>query len=257
MVEKNELQKREMNLPAAPDFIPEGKKGLEHITTQDMILPRLAIAQALSPEMIKKNEKYIAGLELGDMFNNFTGKIYGSGPLSFSVVKAARPRGVEFIPRDQGGGVRDMNVALDDPRMQWGKEGKKPIATKFYDFVILLHPFESLEDSMLALSFKSTGLKVARRLNSLMLYRNRPIFSGVYSISSIVTENQKGTFGVFEVENAGWVDNKEDYQTFEKIYESLKEQDFEVYGREDQDLEDNNGGEDEKGVDEDGKEIPF
>jgi hypothetical protein len=103
-----------------------------------------------------------------------------------------------------------------------------PAATKFYDFIVLLLPGGAVppdlpvEQRVVALSFKSTGLKIARQLNALMSLRNAPSFLGRYALGSAQERNSKGTYFVFTVANADWV-TKEEFQYAEQLFNSVKD----------------------------------
>lgn len=187
-----------------PDFIEFGdRSGTEHIGKDDLQIPRLALAQLSSPELIEDDAKYIPGLKFGDLFNTLSQEVYGVGPLKFSVVRADPPRYVEFHPLEQGGGIKDPNVHPDDLRTKFGPNGEKPVATKFYDFVVMLH---GPKREFVALSFKSTGLKVAKILNGLIFDRKSPLYAGVYQLMTSTAKNTKGRYAVYQVKNAGWPD---------------------------------------------------
>lgn len=206
-----------------PDFVETGRAGTEHIKNEDMQIPRIVLAQKMSPEVEEGHEREIEGLKAGMMFNGLTHEIYGRGPLQFVILRADPPRYVEFIPRDEGGGVKDPNVPANDPRTQFGKDGGKPVATKFYDYIVVLLPVgnDPLQ-RLMALSFKSTGLKVAKQLNALIKLRNAPIHAGVYTLSSVDTQNALGKFAIFNVANAGWVQDKALYEQLGQMVESVK-----------------------------------
>ena len=99
------------------------------------------------------------------MFNDLSGENYGRGPLKFVVIDAMAPRGIQFAPIDEGGGVIDFDVPLTDPRMQWtfdeAGQKQKPLATKFLDFLVWLPDHQE----MAVLSMKSSQLSVAVQLN--------------------------------------------------------------------------------------------
>jgi hypothetical protein len=191
-------------------------------------MPRIALAQGLSPQIKRGDAKYIEGLQLGDMFDDLTGTNFGVGPLDFTVVRADKPRFVEFYPRSEGGGIKDLNVPAGDPRTEFGPNGEPPAATKFYDFVVMLLPTREL----IALSFKSSGLKIARQLNALMKLRGAASFAGRYTLTSVEEKNSKGEFYNFRVKNSsvvdeaaskkGWV-SKEVYEEAAAIYEAIKD----------------------------------
>jgi hypothetical protein len=208
-----------------PSFIPKGDvTGTEGITKEDITLPRLALAQSLSPELDdSKQGSYIEGLRLGDMFNTLTREVYGKGPLTICVLRAARPRYVEFIPRELGGGIKDPNVPPNDARTQWGPSGERPTATKFYDFVCSLLPMNlgNPMERIIAVSMKSTQLKIARQWNGLIKMRNAPVFAGNYFITCVDESNAKGKYKNYSVRNAGFVNDETEYKLRKGLYEAL------------------------------------
>lgn len=206
---------------AVPDYLKDQQmEGLEHVTEEDVALPRLLITQQGSPQLNPAKPEYMEDLKSGDFFNSLTQQIYGRGPLVFSVLRGDPPRWMEFIPREQGGGIKDRNVPHGDPRTEWQPDGKPPIATKFYDFIIILHQFGG---QLVALSFKSTGLKIARGLNGLMQARMKPIYTGTYSIDAPSTTNAKGSWFIPRVKNVGWVP-QEMVATLKTMSDGLKHQ---------------------------------
>lgn len=223
----DDLQKINANVP---EFLRDKQdiRGREHITSDDIQMPRLAIAQGLSPEIQEGDPKFIEGLKFGQMFNSLTGKIYGKGPIEFYILKGNPPRGVEFNPREEGGGVKDRSVPLDDPRMQWGKDGEKPVATLYYDYLIMLLP----DEEIIGLSMKSTNIKVAKTLNGLIQMRQRAIFAGKYKISSVVQKNAKGTYGTFQISNSGWVEEEDTYEKLSGLFTQFKDQEVQIHDSE-------------------------
>lgn len=241
MATKNALTKaQETGIAERPSFVPQSKAGTEHITREDVQIPRILLAQKMSPEVDDSDAKYIEGLKIGDFFNGLTHTIYGRGPLKFVILRADPPRFVEFIPRSEGGGVRDPNVPAGDPRTQFGPNGEKPLATKFYDYIIMLLPFEGDPlANLVALSFKSTGIKVAKQLNALIQLRNAEVFAGVYSLTSVDTQNSLGKFSIPSVANAGWLDSQELYDQMKTLSETVRGREMVIdrSGDQDDDLE--------------------
>lgn len=202
-----------------PDFIPRSAVGTEHLTRDDIRLPRLALAQGLSHQVQLGDPLFIKGLSVGEMFNDLTQEVYGQGPMEFFIVRADPPRWVEFYPRDEGGGVKDLNVPHGDPRTSFGEDGEKPIATQFYDYIIVLWPSKVL----VALSMKSASLKVARSLNGLVAIRNADLYAGKYTVQAAMEKNAKGTFAQYVVQNAGWVDTPENLKYLKGLFNGLKD----------------------------------
>lgn len=205
---------------AVPEYLQGykgDKTGTDHITKEDMKMPRLNIAQKMSHQVDEDDAAYIADLKFGQLFNDLTGTVY-EAPLYFTVVRADAPRAIEFRPIEEGGGVIDLNVPINDPRTKWHGEDK-PTATVFYDYYIMLldHDYE-----IVALSLKTTNIKVAKRLNSLMKLRFGPPFTQRYVLNVSIEENSKGKYGVFTVNNAGPV-SEEALKLSAGSYENLKD----------------------------------
>ena len=222
---KEELATQNPGALQRPSFLgANDARGTEDITKDDIQMPRLGLAQALSPQIEDGNPQKIDGLEVGMLFNNLSKQVYGKGPISFTVIRSDRPRYIEFIPRQEGGGIRDYDVPANDPRTQFTTDsvtGKSvpPIATKFYDYVIMLLD-EQYNNELVVLSLKSTGLKVARALNGMLKMRNAPSFAGKYTLSTGMDKNAKGRFAVFKVDQAGWVTEAQ-FKLGEAIYNGL------------------------------------
>lgn len=215
---------------AVPEFLKQYVgAGLETMTREDLALPRLAIAQGLSPQLQRAEPSYIADLKSGDMFNTITSQVYGEGPLEFAVIRRDAPRYVEFFPRNDGGGVKDLNVPANDPRTQFtnGPDGQrvKPLATKFYDYIIVMLPSREL----IALSLKSTSLKRAKELNTFITMRpEKVLFLGKYTVRSVQTKNALGTFGTYKFDNAGNVEDLDTLKFLAAQFEAVRDKNLVV-----------------------------
>jgi hypothetical protein len=216
-------------LAPAPDYFKkDDRRGLEHTAQSDVNIPRLALAQALSPQVTDGDPNRIPDLKVGDLFNSVTGQIYGK-EVFVQVLRKMPLRAMEFNPIEDGGGVKDPNVPLDDERLRWGKSGvkkdDKPKATLFRDFIAVVLP----QREIIALSFKSSGLTVAKTLWGLVVMRNRPVFAGRYRISTGV-ELQPKPHQVYKIENADWV-SEADALLGEQMYEAVQNISFEQIER--------------------------
>jgi len=176
---------------AVPDYLKdvEGPKGRENIQREDLTLPRLALAQALSPQVDRGDDNYIEGLSNGDLFNSLTREAYGQGPVPVLIVRVEPVRWMEFDEKDRTL-ILDRNVPVGDPRTKWGEDGTPPRATKFMDF-LALHA-ETAEP--LGLSFKSTSIKAGKDINTFIeIYDSRRI----HLIGSAQKKNEHGTFYIY------------------------------------------------------------
>lgn len=216
---------------ALPDYIKAGDtRGSENITADELKIPRVLLAQALSPQLIEGDGSYIEGLKLGDAFNSVSREIYGKGPFEIIVVRAEPARYIEFYPRNstEGKGVKDFNVAADDPRTKW-QDDQPPRATKFMEFVVLLG--ESLEPAIL--SFKCTNKRTREAARDLATYVKLPLkvegkgqvavpaFARRYSITTTVVRDGDKTYAVPVISIAGLTGGAA-YAAADSFYESIK-----------------------------------
>lgn len=194
--------------------------GTEGITQDEIRLPRLAIAQGLSPQMIPTESTYIKGLTLGDMFNDVTGEIYGSGPL-IVVPLVRHVTRIVFDPKDKKVPL-ERDVPANDPRIgkwTWSTAELKasgvradvpPVVTEFVEFVCLLLNKGKLPEPIMV-SIKTTNKyqrKTAVDWTTYISMRGAAIYRGMYAISSkfekgVSKDGADTNFGVFTVKNAG------------------------------------------------------
>jgi hypothetical protein len=64
------------NLVLDDELLKLGGMGTENVKAKDVVIPRLVILQALSPQLNKKKAEFIEGAEIGDFCNVATGDIY-------------------------------------------------------------------------------------------------------------------------------------------------------------------------------------
>jgi hypothetical protein len=192
-----------------PQAIGEGRAGTEDIRQDEIKLPRLAIAQGLSPQVITGDPKHIPGLALGQMFNDVSETIYGMGPLTVIPVLRHVSR-IEFDPNDKKRPI-DRDVPVGDKRLQWDGDNP-PKATEFVEYVCLLLQ-KGKAPELVVVSIKTTNKEMreaAKLWNTYVQTRGSDIYTGMYRLTSHVIRgtNRKGeqtTYGVFVVKNAGFI----------------------------------------------------
>lgn len=222
-----------------PEYLKDyAGKGVEHLTKNDLLMPRLALAQGLSPQIIPTKAEYIEGLHIGEAFNKVTGKIYGTGPWDIVIVRADPPRWVEFFPREEGGGVKDPNVPFGDARTAWRSDGRKPIASMFYDYIVI---FLEIQEPI-ALSFTRTGIKTAKLLNTLIKLRGEiPLFMGKYNMKSVMVPGKKGEYAAFQITNAGHITDEETLRFLANQFDAFKDKPLVIEREPGDDTEDEDG----------------
>lgn len=219
-----------------PSFIDvTDRTGKDQLGLDEIRLPRLAIAQGLSPQMVEGGSQYIPELRLTEMFNDLTSEIYGRGPLQFIVLRQDIRR-IEFHPDDRNV-VLDLDVPANDPRTQWttNEKGERvpPRATKFVEFIVLLLR-EGSDPEPIVLSIKDTNKfsrKAIERLAGFVKFHPGPVFSAVYSVRTVNEKNDEGTFGVFVIDKVVSKENPKGYVTDQKLFETAKAFEESLRGR--------------------------
>lgn len=245
----------------------EAAAGFEFMGGQDMTLPRLGLAQALSPQLSERDPSYIDGLKTGEFFNTITRENFGKSvavvPLLFYKSR------LRFLPQNEGGGLvcraDDGKFGLGDPGgeclrcplARFGPDGSRPQCMEMFNFASLVCRNGTVEpDGLIVVSLKSTGLRIAKDWNAQMRLRRTDMFAAPYELESVEMSNaQKQRWFVPKVtpvvDGAGypaWL-TKEMYINAKLAYQAVSE--LQKEGRLRHDIRDM-GGEREPG-----EEQPF
>jgi len=107
---KTDIAAPQQTLPSTDlDFEGFAGAGMENVSASDLLVPRLAILQALSPQLSKKKAEFIEGAEIGDIADLGTGELFKDGILFLPV--HYRKDYLEWAPRSTGKGL--VNVHHD------------------------------------------------------------------------------------------------------------------------------------------------
>lgn len=226
MAAKKEVAKVETNTGLTVDtdqmpawLNPESHRGSEDVTVKDLILPRIDVLQALSPQIKKSDPKYIDGAEQGLVFNTLSGELYGDS-IKFVPVVFKR----EFVlwqDRKSGGGFRGAflteDVAEQERSMQENPEGHEVVETHNH-FILLVHDDGRIEEAVLSLS--KSKRKVSRKLNSLVQMIPGDRFARLYKLSALEVDGPKGEYWSFDVSSLGYV-NENIWKRGQEAYEAI------------------------------------
>lgn len=148
------------------DNIPAG---LENVTARNLIIPRITILQALSPQLKKKAPEYIEGAQPGMFCDVGTSQLYEDEllfvPCFFATVY------LQWGPRNSGRGLV-QNHGTDDSIMKAAKlieddEGRKKMVLKNGDYIAETAQYFGLNMSAKGrrsfIPLSSTGLGASRR----------------------------------------------------------------------------------------------
>jgi len=218
-------EKKTAGLPANV-FEEDAAKGLGNIGQQDLALPFLKILGQLSPEVNKRDGKYVEGAEPGMIYNSVSGELY-DGAKGINVIPAFYKLDyVEWKDRGEGSGgpvaVHDsssdiMSQTKADANFKDRLPNGNYVEKTASHFVIITgdSPTTAL------ISMKSTQLKISRKWNSMMsgikLKGKNGLFtpasfSHIYRLKTTQMSNDKGTWFGWDVSKVGPITDTSLYQ---------------------------------------------
>jgi hypothetical protein len=218
-------EKKSAPLPANV-FEEDAAKGLGNIGQQDLALPFLKILGQLSPEVNKRDGKYVEGAEPGMIYNSVSGELY-DGAKGINVIPAFyKLEYVEWKDRGEGSGgpvaVHDsssdiMSQTKADANFKDRLPNGNYVEKTASHFVIITgdSPTTAL------ISMKSTQLKISRKWNSMMsgikLKGKNGLFtpasfSHIYRLKTTQMSNDKGTWFGWDVSKVGPITDTSLYQ---------------------------------------------
>jgi len=197
--------------PTSNDFFSEfAGAGLENVTSSDLLIPRLSIIQALSPQLQRKKAEYIEGCEIGDIVDVGTGDLFKDGILFLPVYY--RKEWLEWAPRSSGGGLVQihsdpaiMDKTVRDERKQPVLPNGNLISETAQFFGLNL----TADRRKCFLPMSSTQLKKARKWITLAtsekLRRSdgseyvAPLFYRAYNLSTAEESNNQGSWAAWSI----------------------------------------------------------
>ena len=216
-------------------FEDDAAKGLGKIGQEDLALPFLKILGQLSPEVNKRDGKYVEGAEPGMIFNSVTGDLF-DGVNGIDVVPCFyKLEYIEWKDRGDGPGapvaIYDsssdiMSKTKPDANYKDRLPNGNYIEKTASHFVIITG--DSPSTALIAM--KSTQLKISRKWNSMMsgiklkgkngLYTPAS-FSHIYKLKTAQMSNDKGTWFGWEVSKVGPITDASIYQQAKSFSESI------------------------------------
>lgn len=255
----------EISVEVMDDIFANAGEGAAY-DPSELQIPFIRLAQQMSPELKKKDAKYIQGLEAGDMFNTLTGKIY-NGEEGIKVIPCYQTtKYLEFVPREQGGGFMGEINPSDPILKQTRKEGTmdllpngNQVVTSDQHYCLLLDEDGGFEP--VVIDMKVTQMKVSKRWKS-QINMNKmknpktgqlallPLYSTIWKLRAVEETNRRQeTYANYSVEKVGVISDHDLLMEARSFRQSIMA--GEVKAAEDPDHSHSNG----SGQSEDG--IPF
>jgi hypothetical protein len=181
--------------------------GNENVSASDMAIPVLALAQALSPEIKKSDNKFIKGLELGHVFNKLTGAFYDT----VFVINLKFDTGFTiFKKREHGQGFEGNHESLAIAEQHLANKG---LNEDQYDIVeTAVHTVAILDDAgqnpvVAKIYMSGANKKVSNAWNTAIADIPCDRFGTVWALSSVEETNSKGQgYQVFKPTLAGYAE---------------------------------------------------
>ena len=204
-------------------FEADANQGAQNISQEDLALPFLKVLGQLSPEVNKRDAKYVEGAEPGKIINTVTNELFDS----IDIIPCHYKRHyIEWQDRGTSTGApvaiheADSDIISQTTR---GKDYKDRLPNGNYldntaqHFVLAL----GKTPQTALLSMKGTQLKVSRKWNSMMMgikmqgkngLFTPPTYSHIYKLSTVQMSNDKGTWFGWDVSKVGPVNDKSSYE---------------------------------------------
>ena len=227
-------QKKSAQLPANI-FEEDAAKGLGKLGQEDLALPFLKILGQLSPEVNKRDGKYVEGAEPGMIYNSVSGDLY-DGVKGIDVIPCFyKLEYIEWKDRGEGPGapvaIYDsssdiMSKTKPDANYKDRLPNGNYIEKTASHFVIITGD----SPSTALISMKSTQLKISRKWNSMMsgikLKGQNGLFtpasfSHIYRLKTTQMSNDKGTWFGWEVSKVGPITDQSLYQQAKTFSENI------------------------------------
>ena len=204
-------------------FEADANQGAQNISQEDLALPFLKVLGQLSPEVNKRDAKYVEGAEPGKIINTVTNELFDE----IQIVPCHYKR--QYIEWQDRGTSTGAPVAIHEAdsdiisQTTRGKDYKDRLPNGNYldntaqHFVLAVG---STPQTAL-ISMKGTQLKVSRKWNSMMMgikmqgkngLFTPPTYSHIYNLKTVQMSNDKGTWFGWDVSKVGPVASKEDYE---------------------------------------------
>ena len=218
----NQVTEKKEGALATNLFEADANQGAQNMSQDDLALPFLKILGQLSPEVNKRDGKYVEGAEPGKIINTVTNELYDD----IDVIPCHYKRQyVEWQDRGTSTGApvmiheADSDIVSQTTRDKTYKDrlpNGNYLENTANHFVLLCgkNPGTAL------ISMKSTQLKVSRKWNSMMMGLKMqgknglftpPTYSHIYNLKTVQMSNDKGTWFGWDVSKKGPVTQEDLY----------------------------------------------
>lgn len=236
---KKEVAKAKNTLPTTMSFEDDADKGFEQTDASDYAIPFLVCLQKLSPVCDEDSPNYVEGAKPGQLYNTVNGKRIPArsedGEFVRVIPVAYMRQFIEWKPRGEGVGfvaVHDVaegeklltECVRDEKNRDITPDGNHLVDTRQH--YVLLEDTETGEWNPIIIGMSSTQVKVSRKwmtqmkeikLNGKNGKFTPPMFSHYYHISTLLEQNDKGSWRSFKITMGGMINDE-----LAPVYEQAK-----------------------------------
>lgn len=180
--------------------------GMEHVTADDLLIPRLVILQGLSPQVTRGQSSFDENARVGDIYDAGMQQCFSNG-VNFLPVYYAK-KYLEWAPKTSGKGLQGKHDESILKQCHTDEDGKHVLPNGNYVVETAeLYGFNMISEDYWRRSFvpfTSTQLKKARRLMTLAMEMRRtrpdgsqyvpPLFYRTYNLTTVPESNNKGNW---------------------------------------------------------------
>ena len=238
----NEVATKNEGALAVNMFEADADKGSQNMTQEDLALPFLKVLGQLSPEVNKRDGKYVEGAEPGMILNTVTNEVF-DGTKGIDVLPVFYERKyVEWQDRGEGKGapvaIHDassdiMSQTTRDKSFKDRLPNGNYLENTANHYVVVLG--KSPQTALI--SMKATQLKISRKWNSIMMgiklqgkngLFTPPTYSHIYNLKTVQMSNDKGTWFGWEVSKVGPVSDQSVYGIAKSFADQVGKGDVQV-----------------------------
>jgi len=215
-----------------PSFLqksaPVEVSGTEDMS-EDFATPRIQLAQAMSPQVKKKNEAYIEGLGEGEFFHAVTKRNLGDS-FKAVILKIYDSRtlfdeddSVDCYSSDTIHGSKHEEFCKDCPLKDWGSDKEPPACKVFQNHIIVTEDGEAAIISIRKSNKSAVAEAKNLKTQAKMCERGgHGLYAYVFEFKSKVARNGAGNeFAVISASPAGFVDSEERYNELKEMAEQF------------------------------------
>ena len=243
----NQVAEKKEGALATNLFEADANQGAQNISQEDLALPFLKVLGQLSPEVNRRDAKYVKGAEPGKIINTVTNELFDE----IKIIPCHYKR--QYIEWQDRGTSTGAPVAIHEAssdivsQTTRGKDYKDRLPNGNYldntaqHFVLAL----GKTPQTALISMKGTQLKVSRKWNSMMMgikmqgkngLFTPPTYSHIYNLKTVQMSNDKGTWFGWDVTKVGPVTDKSFYDMAKTFATSVGKGEIQAkHGNESQD----------------------